>query len=195
MRRENATKRIRARLRRQAESGRLCLLILVAVSLINQLLLAFGVPYHFLFSAAAPYYMNWCCVQLSPGGWWVALAVILTVGCYVAYAVCWLLSGRSREWMVAAVGLYGLDTLLLLIFSLTLLENPVSCLLELLVHGVCLVLLVRALMAAQRLSRMPKRTANNHKNRNEVDTYDEVQHHRRQAVAPVSAESAENGPV
>ena len=85
------------------------------------------------------------------------MAVVLTIAVYAAYIACWLMSAQRKEWIIAALGLYGLDTLLLVIFALTLLENPASCLLEILTHGVGIALLVVAVRAAEQLSRMPKR--------------------------------------
>jgi peptidoglycan/LPS O-acetylase OafA/YrhL len=81
---------------------------------------------------------------------------VLTVLLYGAYIACWLQSAQRKEWLVAALGLYGLDTLLLIIFCLTLLENPASCLLEILTHSVGIALLVIAVRAAEQLSRMPR---------------------------------------
>jgi hypothetical protein len=154
-----AEKRLRQRLRRQIGWGRTALLVILGVTLLNQFLLMFHVDYHFLFSAAVPYYLNWLVQELratSDVGAFGALAVVLTVLLYGAYIVCWLQSSHRKEWLVASLGLYGLDTLLLIIFCLTLLENPASCLLEILTHSVGIVLLVLAVRAAEQLSRMPR---------------------------------------
>ena len=155
-----ADKRLRLRLRQQIGWGRGALLVILAVTLLNQLLLMLGVEYHFLFSAAVPYYLNWLARELGANGnvgLFSALAVVLTIAVYAAYIACWLMSAQRKEWIIAALGLYGLDTLLLVIFALTLLENPASCLLEILTHGVGIALLVVAVRAAEQLSRMPKR--------------------------------------
>ena len=58
--------------------------------------------------------------------------------------------------LMAALGLYAVDTVLLIIFSLTLLNNPASCLLEILTHGAGLALLWWAVRAASQLSRIPR---------------------------------------
>lgn len=151
---EQTRKGRRAALRRQVTCGRLALLALVGLSLINQLLLIFGVNYHFWISAAVPYYLNWFCVQVNAGTITRVLAGLGTVMIYVTYICCLVFSQRKQYWMTLCLGLYGLDTLLLAIFSFTLLSNPVSCLLEIAVHIGCLVLLVMADQAAGQLSRM-----------------------------------------
>ena len=150
-RRVPAEKRQRLRLRQQIGWGRTALLVIMGVTLLNQILLMLRVDYHFLFSAAVPYYLNWLVQELgaqSDVGAFEALAVVLTVLLYGAYVVCWLQSAQRKEWLVASLGLYGLDTLLLIIFCLTLLEN--------LTHGVGLALLVVAVRAAEQLSRLPR---------------------------------------
>lgn len=158
-RRALAQKRQRQLLRQRIGWGRMAMLAILAVSLVNQFLLLIKVNYHFLFSAAVPYYLNWLGRELGAQtdmGAFKALAVILTMLVYGAYIACWLLSSQRREWLAAALGLYGLDTLLLIIFAFTLLDNPWSCLLEVLTHCVGLYLLFGAVQAAERLSHMPK---------------------------------------
>lgn len=144
----------RKALRQQVICGRLALVAVVGLSLINQLLLLLGVNYHFWISAAVPYYLNWFCGQMGAGAFWRVAAGFAGVAVLVAYAACLVLSQRKREWMTLCLGLYGLDTLLLAIFSFTLLRNPASCLLEIGVHIGCLVLLALADRAAGQLSRM-----------------------------------------
>ena len=146
---------LRKKLRQQVQWGRMGLLVILAVTLLNQILLLCKVNYHFHFSAALPYYLNWLARQMGQGGF-KAMATILTILIYACYIACWLLSAQRREWMMAALGLYIVDTVLLIIFSLTLLSNPASCLLEILTHGAALALLGWAFRASNQLSRMPR---------------------------------------
>lgn len=146
---------LRKKLRQQIQWGRMGLLVILAVSLLNQILLLCKVNYHFHFSAALPYYLNWLSRQMGLGGF-KAMAVILTILVYACYIACWLLSAQRRDWLMAALGLYAVDTVLLIIFSLTLLNNPASCLLEILTHGAGLALLWWAVRAASQLSRIPR---------------------------------------
>ncbi len=154
-RRQDPERRKRMQLRKQIEWGRWAILGIVAMTLLNQILLWCGVEYHLIFSAAMPYYLNWLAGEL--GGFWLKLlATLLTLLLYASYGACWLLSGHRRDWLAAAIGLYVVDTVILLVFSLTLLANPGSCVLEILTHLVALVPLVIAYRSAEQLSRMPR---------------------------------------
>ncbi len=154
-RRQDPQRRRRLQLCKQVEWGRWAILGILAVTFLNQLLLWFGVEYHLLFSAAMPYYLNWLAGELG-GGALKFIATVLTIALYVAYAACWLLAGHRRDWMAAAIGLYAVDTLILLVFSITLLANPVSCILELITHMVALVPMLIAYQSAKELARMAR---------------------------------------
>lgn len=146
-------KHLRRQLQRRMSWGQLALLGILVVSLINQLMLWAGINYHFLFSAAMPYYLNWVSDQLSSSGF-TFVATVVTWALYVAYGLC-MLRSHQRQWYWAGMALYALDTILLVIFALTLLENPLSCLIELLVHGGVLFVLLQAWKARLMLHRMP----------------------------------------
>ena len=148
-------RRLRLQLRQQIEWGRWAILGITVVSLLNQLLLWFGGAYHFLPSSAMLYYVNWLSGQMGGAGLKV-LATMLTLMLYAAYGACVLMCGGRRDWMSATVGLYGVDTLILAIFAFTMLENPASCLLEILVHLALLVPMVNAIRAFDRLERLPR---------------------------------------
>ncbi len=147
-------KRLRRGLRRQVQWGQNVFLIIIAVSLVNQLMLWMRVDYHFLFSAAMPYYLNWLAFQL-PNTALKVVAVIATLALYAAYACCWFCFQR-REWLTAAISLYAVDTVLLIVMTFVLLDNPLSCLLEILIHGVGLVLLLPSRKACTRLAQVSR---------------------------------------
>lgn len=152
----NRYNRLRKQLQRRMGWGQLALLGILVVSLINQLMLWAGVNYHFLFSAAMPYYLNWVAGQLSSAGF-SFIATVVTLALYGAYGLC-LLRSHQQQWYWAGMALYALDTVLLIIFALALLENPLSCLFELLVHVVVLALLMQSWKARLMLRRMPPRS-------------------------------------
>lgn len=185
-------KRLWARLRRTYGWGRLSLPVLAMVTLANQLLLAFGVRYHFLLSAALPYYLSWTCLELKQSAVLPALAGIATVAVYL---LCWLRSGRNRRWLAVALGLYGADTAALVTFAALLLENPWACALEILTHGIELAVLAAAVYAGGQLSRMPKKRRPSSQGRQKEGTYDTIQHRGGQELSHVSAESGEQRPV
>lgn len=147
----------RVKFRSQAAAGRYALLAVAGLTLVNLLLLLFRAEYHLLISAAVPYYVNWLCVKLGASWFWWVLAVLLAVAMVVFYGGCWYLSHRGQVFLKAALLVYALDTLLLVIFALTLVENFASCILEILTHGAVLYLLVTADGAVAALGRMRRR--------------------------------------
>ena len=155
-RRADPQRQLRLRLRQRIQWGRWALLAIVAVSLVNQVLLMLGVDYHFLFSAAMPYYLNWLAAQLPIAGF-KAVAVVLTVVLYLVYLACWSLSAQRKDYFLAALGLYAVDTALLVVFTVALLENPASCVLEIICNLALLALLCWSYMAARRLAALPRR--------------------------------------
>lgn len=151
----NRYKHLRKQLQRRMSWGYFALLGILSVSLINQLMLWLGINYHFLFSAAMPYYLGWVAGQLSSTGF-SFVATVVTLALYIAYGMC-LLRSNEPQWYWAGMALYALDTVLLVIFALALLENPLSCLLELLVHIGALALLMQAWKARLMLRRLTSR--------------------------------------
>ena len=147
----------RVKFRNQAMAGRYALLAVAGLTLVNLLLLLFRAEYHLLISAAVPYYVNWLCVKLGASWIWSVLAVLLAVGLVGFYCACWYLSHQRRLFLTAAMGAYAVDTLLLVIFVFTLVENFASCILEILTHGAVLYLLVTADAALAALGRMRRR--------------------------------------
>jgi hypothetical protein len=147
-------KRQRRTLQNQIGRGRLVFLALLAVTLINQIILWFWSDYHFLFSAAMPYYLNWLAGQLPNVGFKVVVTIV-TLAMYGVYGPC-LLRFFEVQWMKTALGMFAIDSILLAIFAFVLLENPMSCLLELLVHGIAIAVLVSAYRARLLLARLPR---------------------------------------
>lgn len=154
--RTDPDRQLRRQLGRQVELGRLVLLVILGITFIDQILLLCGVRYHFFLSCAMPYYLNWLALELDVTAF-KAVATVVTLMIYVGLAGCWLLSGRLLEWMLAALVFYSVDTLLLAVFALTLLEKPSACLLEILTHGIGIAALYFSFRALERLTKMPRR--------------------------------------
>lgn len=158
--RGSAEQKKRRSLRQHIGLGRTAILLLLAVSLLNQLLLLLKVNYHFLFSTAVPYYLNWLARKLGGAAGATPLkvfAVILTLLIFAAYVACWMVSAHRRDLLKTALLLYCADTVLLVIFAVALLNNPFSCLLELLVHLIGIAVLYDAHRSAQQLRQMSKK--------------------------------------
>ncbi len=159
-RRAKAEQKQRRKLQQHVGLGRMVILVLIAVSLVNQLLLLLKVNYHFLVSMAVPYYLNWLAVQLGANSGVTALKVVgalVTIFMYLAFAFCWMQSARRREYLATVMYLYMADTVLLVLFAFALLNNPFSCLLEILLHLAVLAVLFDAKRNGEQLQRMMSR--------------------------------------
>lgn len=159
-RQTSAENRKRIRLRQRIVVSRMAILAITAVSLLNLLLLLVKVNYHFHLSAAIPYYMNWLGLKLSDysdvTGFRV-FASFLTVGVFVFYVVCWLFSSQRSVWLSAALVMYAMDTLLLIILSFTVIKRPGACVFEILAHMLCLWILWSGVSAGKQLRKMGRR--------------------------------------
>lgn len=145
-------KRLRRNLQRQIQWSRNVFLLILVVSVVNLVLLWAKVDYHFLFSAAVPYYLNWMAIQM---GRLRVLAVFVAVAVLALGGGCWYFF-RNRKWLEVAIGFYVVDTLALAVMAVTLLENPLSCLLEVLTHCLGLMLIIPARKAALRLENLKR---------------------------------------
>lgn len=158
--REAPDQRMRRELLKHIGFGRAALLAILAVSLLNQLLLLLKVNYHFLFSAAVPYYLNWIAQQKGITSGVTALkvvAVFVSLLIFLIYVACWMYSTQRRELLKTALVMYCADTVLLVVFAFGFLSNPFSCLFELLVHLVGIWLLYNAHRSAQHLHMLNKK--------------------------------------
>lgn len=161
MERQDSTQsKRRIRLRQKIVLGRWLLLAITGVSLINLLFLAFKVNYHFHLSAALPYYLNWLGVKLSEYSSVVGYQVfagILTGVLLGMYGACWLFSAKKPEWLAAGLVMYGIDTLILIVLSFTVVKRPAACVFEILSHLACLYFLWSAMQSGKALRKMARR--------------------------------------
>ena len=159
-RRRPAGRSRRQKLQQNVKVGRITMLVILGVSLINQLLLLLGVKYFLLFGASVPYYLNWLGQELSAyyqvTGYKV-VALLFSIAIFAVYVACWMLSVKHWKWLRLGLILYCLDTLFLIVFAIALLHNPLSCILWLIVHLVGVGLLYKAFRRGQELERRSRR--------------------------------------
>jgi hypothetical protein len=95
----------------QYRAARVNLLLALAFTLVNIILLFAGTDSYFLFSATIPYVLAINYVTIG------AIAVIAALLILVVYLLCYLFSKKSYGWMIAALVLFSLDTVFLLYFA------------------------------------------------------------------------------
>ena len=91
------------------------LLLMIILTLVNLVMLYAGSNRMLLFSATVPYLSVVFGMAMMKQSLYIA-CVILALICLAIYFLCWLLSKHHYGWMIAAMVLFGLDTLVLLSF-------------------------------------------------------------------------------
>lgn len=147
---------------RQMEGARKSLLMIVVFTLINVVLLLIGVEdylfgdgvTYMLFSASVPYYLAMFGVTFDWGiGTYTAIALVIGAVILGLYLLCWYMSKRRAGWLVAALVMFLLDTLVLVAMSVWM-ESLVNDILDLLFHGWAVVELIQAISANRKLNKM-----------------------------------------
>lgn len=152
-----------AYLEAKAKNGRHSLLLIIVFTIINLVMLLLDQDTYFLFSASVPYYTTLLVKAIENGfvngpwtngpGTMVALLfsfVILTV-----FFLCWLLSDKRRGWLVAALVLFIVDTLAMILFTYALYDSPVANIVDLFFHIWAIVELFQAVRAKKKLQALP----------------------------------------
>ena len=128
-------------LQKQFDAARNTLLMAVILTAVNMVMSVTEAGYYFLFSISVPYYMTVFFVGMQ--GMVIGL-VILAV-----YLLCWAKS-KKTGWMVAALVLFALDTLVLVGLAV-LMGSLLAFLLDLVFHGAVLVTLIQGVIASKKL--------------------------------------------
>ena len=94
------------------ETARKNLLLMLALTVINVILLVVGSSSMLLFSATVPYYAAvFSTVFVYP---YSAVCIGVTAGSIILYLLCWIFSKKHYGWMITALVLFVLDTLALI---------------------------------------------------------------------------------
>lgn len=156
----------RMQLERQYTTARFDLLVLIAFTVINLLMLVSQNFTYFLFSVNLPYllvdlgmYFGGVYANVDPalmeagygilgeGFFYAMLAVAILIVC--VYFVCWLLSANGKVgWLVAALSLFAIDTLLMLgMIAIGLSEPSIDFFIDVAFHAYVLYALAQGLRA------------------------------------------------
>lgn len=140
---------------RQIAEGRYALLLILIFTVVNLAFLLLDTGRYFLFSASVPYYLTALGILMDVSGFGVytTTALVISAVILVVYLLCWLLSKKRGVWLTVALVLFILDTIGLAVAAFTLLEEPASCILDLVFHILAIVALVQGVVYSGKLKR------------------------------------------
>ncbi len=139
------------------QKGRNNLLLMLGLTLVNIVLYIVGAALTFPFSAFLPQMSVAVGLELY---YELALAVFPVGGAVIAalllgfYGLCYFLSARRPGWLIAALVLFALDTVVLLVFAIP--ELDLSAGIDIAFHGWVLYYLIRAVSAISKLKALPE---------------------------------------
>lgn len=137
--------------------SRVDLLIVIIASIVNIALVAFEAGYMLLFSASIPYYAVGYGLILS---YELYSPAFLVIGVCVAlivlglYFVCWLLSKKNSVWMIVALVLFALDSVVLVAISIS--AEDFSGTMDLIFHAFILFHLSTGVYNGHKLKTLPE---------------------------------------
>lgn len=139
------------------KSARSNLLAVVLLSVVNLILLYTGSMTMMLFSASIPYYAAAFGYYSFFQPFMIAGAVIAAVF-IVLYLLCWFFSKKHYGWMIAALVLFGVDTLFLAYLYIAVFKD-ISGMMDALFHVLVLYFLIIGVANGKKLSEMPEQVS------------------------------------
>lgn len=145
---------------RQIRLARYMLLGTVIATLVNIVLLLNGADMQIPYCAALPFYLVWLGNIFDNGmvaagpvvGEFTYTGMLICFVLLSAWLVVWFLARGSRRWLQVGMAFVIADTAILLLITLVLFENPVSSLLELVLHGAVLWKIIKGIRAYDQLA-------------------------------------------
>ncbi len=157
----------RDKLEARYKGSRNNILLVVAFTLVNTVLLIVGSDSYFLFSAAVPYYVTLFGMLYTgkmPAEYYVGIedfvpwdssffiiAVVIAVVVVGLYALSWFLSKKRHGWLVFALVFFIIDTLALFYFA----GFSADMILDYVFHAWVIVSLASGISAASKLKKLP----------------------------------------
>ena len=146
----------RQKLQQRYATARVNLLLMMILTVVNIALLFTPMDLMMLFSAAVPYYgVAFGAFVEVPAFLIFTLAVAAVI--LVLYLLCWIYSKKHVAWMIVALVLFAIDTLMLIPATLLLLETPP--ILDFVFHALVLYYLILGTVSGCKLKKLPAETA------------------------------------
>lgn len=147
----------RAHLTGQIKIGRRTLLGVIVMTLINLTLLLTSGDNYLLFSASVPYYLTLFGWFMDGGalGSYTFTGLMIGGAVLAVYCLFWLLSRKNAVWLTWSAVLFGIDLAALIVFSFLFFENPMSNLVDVLIHIVVISQIIKGAKAGKELPTAP----------------------------------------
>ncbi len=130
-------------------SARSNLLLMIGLSVINLVLLALGTNTMLLFSATIPYLIASVAAALDAA----VLGFVLAMIPLLLYLLCWWKSEEHFGWMIAALVMFNLDTLVMVGTYVEL--GEISGIMDILIHAWVLYYLIIGMVYGRQLRTLP----------------------------------------
>lgn len=137
-------------------TARYNLVVVMAFTVLNLVMLLAGSGRYFLFSSTICYYLPFFgyMFDLYTVSTYTLTGLVLGLVPLAAYLLFWLLSLKNDRWLIPATALFALDTLALVgIVLMT--GNIIGMILPAIVYAWVIITLVRAVLAGERLRKLP----------------------------------------
>ena len=129
------------------------LLLMLAFTVVNIVLLVMGSDSMFLFSASVPYNAMIFGI-IDETGFLMIPAIVITVVTLAAYLLCWIFSKKHFGWMIAALVLFALDIVAMV--GLWVLAPELFDVVDLLIHGWVLYYLIVGVISGAKIRSLPE---------------------------------------
>ena len=152
MKAEKAPITAREAVQRKFNSARSNLLLMIILTLVNVILYFVGTDSMLLFSATIPYLAALFGHWLAPSD--IAVMCYMLAGFLIAlYLLCWLLSKKRYVWLIIALVLFAVDTVVMVYFNIRF--GDYSEILDVLIHTWVLYYLVIGVISGVKLKKLP----------------------------------------
>ena len=178
------------------------LLLVAIITLINVIMAVTGSETYYLFTATIPYYLaflggfytgkmpadSYEGFEFTPlGNGFLIAMLIIALAFIVFYALCWFFSKKKPGWLIAALVMFSLDTVgMVVLFGISL-----SMLLDILFHAWVLYYLIIGVVAINKLKDMPEEEPTEEPLNAAADPYSEYSAEEGEASQDAGEPSAE----
>ena len=158
------------KLARKLSSGRIDIILMAMLTIINIIFTFTDAQTYFFFSAFVPYrmafygayltgklpeeyYTDWGDASFFGNGFLIAMLVMAAI-IITFYVLCFFLSKKKNAWLIFATVLFSIDTLALVGYAISY-SVIAECIIDILLHAYVLYGIISAIIAAGKLKDLP----------------------------------------